>query len=127
MTAFVALMGMKGVGEDLERVLRLAKHPVGNFGRLAQFARSQWNDVVVGHSFDRPAPAAQGRRPGPRAAHEAAGQARSCACSGTHREEILDLELIHQRVAGAVIDLYAMAAVISKLQSQLPSEPHTRQ
>src|SRR5207237_182153 len=52
MTAFVALVGMKGVGEDLEQVLRMAKHPAGNFGRLAQFARGQWSDVVVGHELE---------------------------------------------------------------------------
>src|SRR4029079_4449387 len=52
MTAFVALIGMKGVGEQFEQVLRMSKHPVGNFGRLATFAREQWRDVVVGHEFD---------------------------------------------------------------------------
>ncbi|HTW95142.1 MAG TPA: acyl-CoA dehydrogenase family protein, partial [Tepidisphaeraceae bacterium] len=48
MTAFVALVGMKGVGEDFERVLKMARHPVGNFGRLAQFAHGQWTDMVIG-------------------------------------------------------------------------------
>jgi len=35
---------------------------------------------------------------------------------GTHRERILDMELVHQRVTGAATELYAMAAVISRLQ-----------
>ncbi|MFB3818121.1 MAG: hypothetical protein ACE147_10695, partial [Candidatus Methylomirabilales bacterium] len=35
---------------------------------------------------------------------------------GTHRERILDLQLLQERVAAAVVDLYAMAAVIGKLQ-----------
>src|SRR5205814_5450137 len=52
MTAFIALMGMKGVGEELEGILRNAKHPVGNFGRLAHFARGQWSDLVVGHELE---------------------------------------------------------------------------
>ena len=52
MTAFISLIGMKGVGEVLEGVLRSAKHPFGNFGRLAEFARTQWKDVVVGHALD---------------------------------------------------------------------------
>src|SRR5260221_6621172 len=50
MTAFVALVGMKEVGETLEGVMRLAKHPIGNFGRLAQFAKQEWSDLVVGPS-----------------------------------------------------------------------------
>ena len=32
MTAFIALAGMKGVGEGLESAVRSARHPVGNFG-----------------------------------------------------------------------------------------------
>src|SRR4029079_1944252 len=52
MTAFVALMGMKGVGEEFEQVLRAGKHPIDNFGRLAQFARSQWSDIVIGPRID---------------------------------------------------------------------------
>ena len=51
MTAFIALFGMKAVGEDLEQVLRWSKHPVGNFGRLAQFAGAQWDDVIIGHDL----------------------------------------------------------------------------
>jgi hypothetical protein len=38
---------------------------------------------------------------------------------GKHREGILDLELVHERVAWAVIDMYAMAAVISRLQMMI--------
>src|SRR3954468_17153765 len=63
MTAFVALMGMKSVGETLEGVMRSAKHPVGNFGRLAGFARTQWDDLIVGHELTglHPQLAAEGR------------------------------------------------------------------
>src|SRR4029079_16418815 len=52
MTAFVSLIGMKGVGEEFEQVLRAGKHPIDNFGRLAQFARSQWSDIVIGPRID---------------------------------------------------------------------------
>jgi alkylation response protein AidB-like acyl-CoA dehydrogenase len=120
MTAFIALMGMKSVGEELEGVLRHAKHPVGNFGRLAQFARTEWNDLVVGHELSglHPQLAAEG--------HTLARLTRMLARDivrllQRHRERILDLELTHQRIAGAVVDLYAMAAVISKLQMMIKS------
>ena len=42
MAAFIALVGMKGVGEEFESILRATRHPIGNFGRLAKFAQSQW-------------------------------------------------------------------------------------
>ena len=118
MTAFVALMGMKGVGEDLEGVMKQFKHPVDNFGRLASFARREFRDVVIGHDF-------AGVHP------QLAGEARMLAqltktlardvirLLGKHREAILDLELIHERLAWAVIEMYAMAAVISRLQMML--------
>ena len=65
MTAFIALVGMKGVGEELEHVLRCAKHPVGNFGRLARFARDQWDDILVGAALPRAARGARRRRATP--------------------------------------------------------------
>jgi len=118
MTAFIALMGMKPVGEALESVLRQAKHPAQNFGRLAQFARTQWDDLVIGHELCglHPQLAAEG--------HALARLTKRLARDvvrvlHTHRERILDLELIHQRIAGAAVDLYAMAAVISKLEMML--------
>jgi alkylation response protein AidB-like acyl-CoA dehydrogenase len=118
MTAFVALLGMKGVGEDLEKVMHLSKHPIGNFGRLAQFTKSQFNDAVVGHSFD-----GLGR--------ELSGEGKLISqitrllardiirLLATYREKILDYQLIQQRIAWAVIELYAMTAVVAKLQAML--------
>ncbi len=118
MTAFVSLVGLKGVGEDLEHSLHWAKHPVGNFGRLAHFAREQFGDVVVGHKLEglHPDLAAEGRM----IARLTKSLARDVIrILGTYREKILDMELIHQRFAGAAVELYAMTAVISKLQRMI--------
>ena len=118
MTAFVALMGMKGVGEDLEGVLRQFKHPVDNFGRLASFARREFRDVVIGHDF-------AGVHPTLMAEGQVLAQLTKTLARdiirllGKHREGILDLELIHERIAWAVIEMYAIAAVISRLQMML--------
>jgi alkylation response protein AidB-like acyl-CoA dehydrogenase len=118
MTAFIALMGMKAVGEELEGVLRNAKHPVNNFGRLTEFARVRFGDVVIGHELEGLHP--QLRAEGQTLARLTRRLARDVIrLLGMHREKILDLELLHQRVAGAVVELYAMAAVMSKLQQML--------
>ena len=37
----------------------------------------------------------------------------------THRMEILDMQLLQERVSWSVVEMFAMAAVISKLQSML--------
>jgi len=115
MTAFISLVGLKGVGEDLEYVMHLAKHPVGNFGRLAQFARDELSDVVIGHTLQglHPNLSTEGRT----IARLTKSLARDVIrILSTHRERILDMELIHQRITGAAMDLYAMSAVLSKLQ-----------
>jgi alkylation response protein AidB-like acyl-CoA dehydrogenase len=123
MTAFIALFGMKAVGEDLEQVLRWSKHPVGNFGRLARFAGTQWDDVVMGHDIGHLHPDLKSA--GRTMAHLVRTLARDvCRLLATHRESVLDLQLIQQRIANSVIDLYAMAAVIAKLQATLDAGNH---
>lgn len=115
MTAFISLVGLKGVGEGLEKVMHLAKHPMGNFGRLAQFAKDEWSDVVIGHSVEGLPPTLAGE--GRTLTRLTKSLARDVIrILGTHRERILDMELIHQRITAAAMDLYATAAVISKLQ-----------
>ena len=118
MTAFVALAGMKGVGEELEQVMRAFKHPVGNFGRLGRFARDQWRDVVVGAHVPELHP--ELREEGESLARLTRRLARDVIrVLGKYREDILDMQLIHGRIAWSVVNLYAMAAVLSKLQSSL--------
>jgi acyl-CoA dehydrogenase family protein 9 len=118
MTAFVALVGMKEVGEALEGVMRLTKHPIGNFGRLAQFAKQEFGDLVVG-------PHARGlhaelKAEGQLLAHLTRELARDVVrVLRVHREGILDQQLLQERIAWSAVDLYAMAAVISKLQGTL--------
>ena len=126
MAAFIALVGMKGVGEEFESVLRASRHPIGNFGRLARFAHSQWSDVVMGSG------ASAGYNGGirPELADEAATLAKLTTRLAravhkllrTYRQDILDMQLQQERIAWSVVDMYAMAAVISRLQASL-SEP----
>lgn len=118
MTAFVALAGMKGVGEEFEQVLRATKHPVGNFGRLAKFAREQWRDVLVG--AHEPTLHPQLHHAGHELARLTTRLARSVGkLLRTYREDILDMQLHQHRIAWSVVNLYAMAAVISRLQGML--------
>jgi alkylation response protein AidB-like acyl-CoA dehydrogenase len=121
MTAFVALMGMKGVGEQFEQVLRAGRHPIGNFGRLATFAAGQWRDIVIGADCRglRQEIEAEGNMLA-RLTHQFAQAVHRLL--RTHREKILDLQLLQQRIAWSAVDLFAMAAVLSKLQAALGAE-----
>jgi acyl-CoA dehydrogenase family protein 9 len=118
MTAFVALIGMKGVGEEFESILRASKHPINNFGRLAKFARSQWRDIVVGAEVSGLHPRLENE------GHMLARLTNQFAREihrllRTYKQDILDMQLLQQRIAWSAVDLYAMAAVISKLQATL--------
>jgi alkylation response protein AidB-like acyl-CoA dehydrogenase len=118
MTAFVALVGMKEVGETLEGVMRLAKHPIGNFGRLAQFAKQEFGDLVIGTS-------AKGLHRDLHAEGQMIARLTKILARDVirvlrvHREGILDQQLIQERIAWSAIELYAMAAVVSRLQAML--------
>jgi acyl-CoA dehydrogenase family protein 9 len=118
MTAFIALVGMKGVGEEFEQVLRAGKHPIGNFGRLARFAREQWRDIVIG--ADISGLHEQLEAEGHTLARLTNQLAREVSrLLRTYKQDILDMQLLQQRVAWSAVDLYAMAAVISKLEAML--------
>src|SRR3954447_26105384 len=118
MTAFVALAGMKGVGEELEQVMRAFKHPVGNFGRLGRFARGQWRDVLVGAHV--PELHAELQEEAQTLARLTRRLARDVIrVVGKYREEHLHTQLAHRRIPWAAVNLYAIAAVLSKLQSRL--------
>src|SRR3954469_1017594 len=108
MTAFVALAGMKGVGEELEQVMRAFKHPVGNFGRLGRFARDQWRDVLVGaHVPELHAELQQEAETLARLTRRLARDV--IRVLGKYREDILDMQLIHGRIAWSAVNLYAIA------------------
>ncbi|MEX0742054.1 MAG: acyl-CoA dehydrogenase family protein [Phycisphaeraceae bacterium] len=122
MTAFIALMGMKGVGEEFEAVLRAAKNPIGNFGRIADFARHEWRDVIVGHAGNgatrtlHPKLAEEGRMLAKLTRQLARDVSRLLA---RHRTDIIEQQMLLGRVTWAVTEMYAMAAVLAKLQAKL--------
>ena len=121
MTSFIALMGMKGVGEELEMVARAAHHPVENLGRLAAFARHGFDDVLLGHAHDRTLAQLDAELidEGQTLARLTRRLARSVDhLLARYRQDITQMQLLQQRVAWSVADMYAMAAVISRLQAQ---------
>ncbi|MBI1372507.1 MAG: acyl-CoA dehydrogenase [Phycisphaera sp.] len=114
MTSFVALMGMKGVGEEFEEVLHAITHPIGNMGRLAEFARHEWSDVLVGHHADGLHPSLH--REGDELAHQTRSLARCVTrLLAGHREKIIDMQLLQKRIAWATINMYASTAVLARL------------
>jgi alkylation response protein AidB-like acyl-CoA dehydrogenase len=118
MTAFIALVGMKGVGEALQGVVDAVRHPVEKFDRLTDFAKHEWNDILMGHGFE-----GLSRELAPEG-QMLVKMTRMLARDVEHacrkfREDILEMQLVQQRIALSAVDLYAMACVISRLQATI--------
>jgi acyl-CoA dehydrogenase family member 9 len=118
MTAFIALIGMKGVGEELKQAVEAARHPLDNFGRLTKFARHELSDIVIGHDFAglHPYLILEGQTLAGLTRKLARDVGRVCR---TYREDVLEMQLVQQRIALSAVDLYAMAAVLSRLQAMV--------
>ena len=102
MTAFVALVGMKGVGEEFEQVLRYPKHPIGNFGRLGAVRPRPVERRRHRPRVRRPASGTDARRPDPCAAHQPPGSRRRPAAAhiqAGHPRHAAD-PAAHRRVGG---------------------------
>jgi acyl-CoA dehydrogenase family protein 9 len=116
MTSFIGLMGMKKVGEELEQVLRAVRHPVAQFNRLSGFARHEWHDLLLGRNLDSLDGALKGE--GRTLANLTRRLARGVErLLRTYRQDIIDMQLAQERIAWSATELYAMAAVLSKLDS----------
>jgi alkylation response protein AidB-like acyl-CoA dehydrogenase len=121
--AFIALYGMRGVGEHLQGVLSAIKHPIRGFGTLWRFSRSQvaarltTPDVPV-QSSELKAPARElGKRVGDF----------GIAVQGLlrrYREAVLERQYQQERIADVACDLYASACTLSRLDHLLTHGNH---
>jgi acyl-CoA dehydrogenase family protein 9 len=116
--AFSALVGMRDVGLELEGVLNALFQPLGKMGRLASFAGRKFSSLLA-------APEVSVRSP--ELEPDAAALGKLIQLFGgaverllrTYQKEIVDRQYQLGRVADAVIDLYASACVLHRLDSRL--------
>jgi acyl-CoA dehydrogenase family member 9 len=133
--AFIAVVGMRGVGEALRSVLAAMKHPLKEFSTLWAFSRS-----LFGAHFKTPVvPVQAPALTGP--ANVLAGQVRDfgvvipkvlahlrskALASGRYDDEetaildaVLKSQYIHERLANASCDLYASSCALARLDRML--------
>src|SRR5262249_32516679 len=112
--SFIALVGMRAVGEELKGVLDAVKNPFKGGGTLWKFVRGQVGarlsipEVPVRHPDLQPYAQDLGRRT----------KDFGLAVQGMlrrYREAILERQYVHERIADAACDLYAAACALSKL------------
>jgi alkylation response protein AidB-like acyl-CoA dehydrogenase len=112
--AFIALVGMRGVGEHLQGVLGALRHPIKGWGTLWRFGRSQVSARLRAPEIPM---RSEQLRP---AARDLARRVRDFglavqALLRHHREAILTRQYLQERLADAACDLYASACTLSRL------------
>lgn len=116
--AFIALVGMRGVGEHLQGVVNAIKHPIKQWGTLWKFGRNQ-----VASRFSTPdVPVTS-----PSLREEARLLGKRVRDFGLavqtvlrqHREAVLTKQYLQERISWVACDLYASSCVLSRLDHLL--------
>jgi alkylation response protein AidB-like acyl-CoA dehydrogenase len=120
--AFIALVGMRGVGLQLKGVLdafqHLGQQPFKELGTLWRFGRDQVESLFT--VPDIPVRSAGLRGP----AHRLGRRVRDFGMAvqrllRTYREEVLQMQYLQERLADAACDLYASSCTLSRLDHVL--------
>ncbi|HEV2971149.1 MAG TPA: acyl-CoA dehydrogenase family protein [Pirellulales bacterium] len=121
--AFVALVGMRDVGLELQSVLTAFKRPLKNFGKLSDFVGRRMEslfrppEVSVSHAELEP----DARRLGKLIAQFGANVERLLR---TYREGIVDREYQLGRIGESAIELYVSACVLKRLDTTFGQADH---
>ncbi|MBV9123832.1 MAG: acyl-CoA dehydrogenase family protein, partial [Planctomycetes bacterium] len=122
--AFIALVGMRAVGEQLKGVLDAFHHPVKERGLLWRFLREQ-----VGSRLTTPdLPVRNSSLSGP--AHDLGKRVRDFGLAvqnllRRYREAVLERQYVQERLADAACDLYASSCTLSRLEHLLTHGNHS--
>jgi acyl-CoA dehydrogenase family protein 9 len=111
--AFIALAGMQGPGQQLQEVARAMREPIKGFGTLGDFAIRRARSALGRERLTRTHSALKAET----VIFEegVAGLARETErVLRKHGKEIAERQFVQKRIAEVVIDLYALAAVLTR-------------
>jgi alkylation response protein AidB-like acyl-CoA dehydrogenase len=120
---FIALVGMRGVGEQLQGVVKALRHPA-EWGTLWRFGQDQIKarfkvpDIPLQSRTLRRDARALGRR-----VHDFGLAVQ--AVLRKYREAILERQYVQERIADAACDLYASSCTLSRLDHLLTHGNHS--
>lgn len=124
MRAFIGAVGMRDVGIQLKKVVDALPHPWTEWQTLQDFANEKWKGLWSPHVPVR----------SPEIAEEAALLGKAIKRFGfavarllvTYREEVIEKQLLLDRIATSAMAIYTTAAVLSRLDSsQIPDAAET--
>lgn len=119
--AFIALAGMQGPGEYLKKIGKALRDPIKGFGLLTEFAVHKVKDRVASDSLkgidSRLSQEASRFNEFAKELHLLVERALT-----RYGKDIINHEFILQRFANMAIDLYGMAAVLSRLNTRMQAK-----
>jgi alkylation response protein AidB-like acyl-CoA dehydrogenase len=120
--AFIGVVGMRDVGKQLEELQKALRHPLQEVIKIAGLSRGIIRRIAVTPSVSVRSPelAEEAVRLGETTHRFGNSIIRLLA---RHREEIVEEQMILDRVATIAITLFTTAAVLSKLDAGLQNDP----
>ena len=111
--AFIALSGMQSPGEQLAEVAKAMREPIKGFGLLSEFAINKARSLVSRERLERVHPALRREAVIFEEASAELAQ-RTEQALRKHGRDIAEMQFVQMRIAEAAIDLYGLAAVLSR-------------
>ncbi|UJR81024.1 acyl-CoA dehydrogenase family protein [Sandaracinus amylolyticus] len=111
--AFIALAGMQGPGRQLAEVARAMREPIKGFGPLSEYVIQRARSVIGRERLSRAHPVLA-RETVLFEQQTAALAAATERVLRKHGKDIAEKQFVQKRIAEVAIDLYAMAATLSR-------------
>ncbi|MEJ2145116.1 MAG: acyl-CoA dehydrogenase family protein [Acidobacteriota bacterium] len=125
--AFIGAGGIRDVGMQLKEVVEATRHPLARLGKILGFGRTSIHRIVTSPTIPVRSEQLQ------KEAGQLASRIRRLGLAvprllARHKEEIIERQMILDRLADAGMSMYMTAAVLSRLDTDLEKDPrHTTQ
>jgi alkylation response protein AidB-like acyl-CoA dehydrogenase len=119
---FIALNGVQGPAEELKEVRDALKAPMQNMGLLSEFVVGRVKSVLrVGDDYTVDTPIHPRLEPHRRYFEKHVAELRSAtdAAIVAHKKQLIDRQMLVERLSNMAIELYARACVLSRTQRML--------
>ncbi len=125
LTSFIGLVGMRGPGEQLKEVADAFGSPWKNFSMLRRFFSQELMRRLRRPVINTQSPELRNdaRQVAKRIHRFALAVQRELI---RHREQILERQLVHERIAAAAMELYAAVSVLSRRDDELQNPEQSR-
>jgi acyl-CoA dehydrogenase family protein 9 len=116
--ALIALMGLQQPGEELKAVGKAFKDPLHSFGAISSYIADRVKRTVKKEKFEKVHPLLEDEADLVATnIHDLAMAVEKCLIE--HGKEIIERQMLQERMANAAIDIYLSTAVLSRVTSAI--------